>query len=224
MSDSDIQISLVDDQHLFRSGLAGLIRSVPGFCLLSEAENGRVFLDQLQSAAALPHIALIDMEMPVMNGVELNAILQQQFPNIKVIVLSTHNQERFIAKMIEAGACGYLTKNCEIEELKAAIHSTHKNGFYFTQATLSAMRNAAQYKGTDIRNVNNVPIDITAREAEILVLLCQEMSNIEIGERLFISPRTVEGHRNNLLNKTGCKNTAGLVVFAIKNNLFQIGF
>lgn len=221
---SDILISLVDDQQLFRSGLASLIRSVPGFTLLSEAENGRLFLDDLENSGRLPDVALIDMEMPVMNGVELNTVLQSKYPSIRVIVLSTYNQERFIAKMIEAGACGYLTKNCEIEELKTAIHSTCKNGFYFNQDTLAAMRNASQYKSADIKNLSNIAIELTAREKEVLTLLCRELSNIEIGEQLFISPRTVEGHRNNLLAKTGCRNTAGLVIFAIRHNLFQIGF
>jgi DNA-binding NarL/FixJ family response regulator len=221
---SDILISLVDDQQLFRSGLASLIKSVAGFTLLSEAENGKVFIQQLELFTDLPHIALIDMEMPEMNGVELNAVLQQKYPSIKVLVLSTFNQERFIAKMIEAGACGYLTKNCEIEELITAINSTHKNGFYFNQDALAAMRKTSQYKETEIRDISNMAIELTAREKEILVLLCKELSNIEIGEQLFISPRTVEGHRNNLLNKTGCHNTAGLVIFAIKYNLFQVGF
>lgn len=220
---SDILISLVDDQQLFRSGLAGLIKSVAGFTLLSEAENGKIFIEQLETAVTLPHIALVDMEMPEMNGVELNAVLQKKYPSIKVLVLSTYNQERFIGKMIEAGACGYLTKNCEIDELVTAINTTHNNGFYFNQDTLAAMRKTAQYKSADIRNLSNIAIELTAREKEILVLLCRELSNIEIGERLFISPRTVEGHRNNLLQKTGCRNTAGLVIFAIKNNLFQVG-
>lgn len=220
---SEILISLVDDQQLFRSGLAALIRSVPGFTLLSEAENGRVFMEQLETTGTLPHIALIDMEMPVMNGVELNAELQKKYPSIKVLVLSTYNQERFIGKMIEAGACGYLTKNCEIEELVTAINSTHTNGFYFNQDTLAAMRKTSQYKDTELKNINNIAIELTPREKEILILLCKECSNIEIGERLFISPRTVEGHRNNLLQKTGCRNSAGLVIFAIKYNLFEIG-
>jgi DNA-binding NarL/FixJ family response regulator len=220
---SDILISLVDDQQLFRSGLAALIRSVDGFSLISEAENGKVFIDQLETTNPLPDIALIDMEMPEMNGVELNAILQKKYPSIKVLVLSTYNQERFIGKMIEAGACGYLTKNCEITELVTAINSTHNNGFYFNQDTLAAMRKTSQYKGADIKNLSNIAIELTAREKEILALLCQELSNIEIGERLFISPRTVEGHRNNLLQKTGCRNTAGLVIFAIKNDFFRIG-
>lgn len=221
---SDIQISLVDDQHLFRSGLASLIKSVPGFALLSEAENGKHFIKQLENDNALPDVALIDMEMPEMNGVELNAILQKQYPSIKVLILSTYNQERFIYKMIEAGACGYLTKNCGIEELMVAINSTYKNGFYFNQDTLLAMRKTSEYKLAEIKNINNIAVELTARESEILILLCSELSNIQIGERLFISSRTVEGHRNKLLVKTGCRNTAGLVVFAIKHDLFQIKF
>ncbi|MBK8787917.1 MAG: response regulator transcription factor [Chitinophagaceae bacterium] len=161
---SDILISLVDDQQLFRSGLAGLIKSVAGFTLLSEAENGKIFIEQLQQSDTLPHIALIDMEMPEMNGVELNAVLQKKYPSIKVLVLSTYNQERFIGKMIEAGACGYLTKNCEIDELVTAINTTHNNGFYFNQDTLAAMRKTSQYKSGEIRNISNIAIELTARE------------------------------------------------------------
>jgi DNA-binding NarL/FixJ family response regulator len=220
---NEILIALVDDQQLFRGGLASLIQSVPGFTLFTEAENGKMFIEQLEAADHLPDIALIDMHMPEMNGVELNEILQQRYPSIKVLILSVYDQERFIAKMIEAGACGYLTKNCEIKELVTAINTTYKNGFYFNQATLQAMRKAAQYKSTDIRNINNISIELTVREKEILVLLCKEFTTAEIGEQLFISPRTVEGHRNNLLMKTGCRNTAGLVIFAIKNGLFDIG-
>ncbi len=220
---SDILISLADDQHLFRSGLASLIRSVPGFTLLQEAENGKQFIEQLQTGTALPDIALIDMHMPEMNGVELNGILQKQYPSIKVLILSVYDQERFIAKMIEAGACGYLSKNCEIEELTTAISATYKTGFYFNQASLQAMRKASQFKQGDIKNLSNIAIELTGREKEILVLLCREFTNTEIGEQLFISPRTVEGHRNNLLAKAGCRNTAGLVIFAIKNGLFHIG-
>ena len=140
-----------------------------------------------------------------------------------MVILSVYDQERFIAKMIEAGACGYLTKNCEIDELVTAITSTCKNGFYFNPATLQAMRKAAQFKSSDIKNISNIVIDLTIREKEILVLLCKEYTTAEISDQLFISPRTVEGHRNNLLVKTGCRNTAGLVIFAIKHNIFDIG-
>lgn len=221
---SEIKISLADDQQLFRSGLAALIKSVPGFNLLNEAENGKIFIEQLQSGQQLPDIALIDMHMPEMNGVELNAYLQRQYPSVKVLILSVYDQERFIAKMIEAGACGYLSKNCEITELVSAINSAYKNGFYFNQLILKAMRKASQYKTADLKNISNISIELTTREKEILVLLCKEYTTSEIGDQLYISPRTVEGHRNNLLTKTGCRNTAGLVIFAVKNGIFDIDF
>lgn len=221
---SDILISLVDDQKLFRSGLISLIKSIPGFDLYSEAENGKIFLDQLTASETLPHIALVDMDMPEMNGVALNAALQVQYPSIKVIILSMYNQERFIVKMIEAGACGYLTKNCEITELTAAINTVYKHGFYFNKETMLAMQMASKYKKSTLKNISNVDIEFSSREIEVLELLCTELTNIEIGERLFLSPRTVEGHRNSLLLKTGCRNTAGLVVFAIKNGIYNIGF
>jgi len=221
---NDISIALVEDQELFRNGLAALIRSVPGFVLQHEAANGKIFLEQLQTVTSLPDIALVDMHMPEMNGVELNKVLQEKYPSVKVIVLSVYDQERFIGKMIEAGACGYLTKNCEITELVTAIKTTYTAGFYFNQVTLQAMRKASQYKAGEIKSLSNIAITVTEREKEILILLCQEFTNAEIGEKLFISTRTVEGHRTNLLLKTGCRNTAGLVIFAIKNDLFNIAF
>ena len=103
-----------------------------------------------------------------------------------------------------------------------SINTTYKSGFYFNQVTLQAMRKASLYKSGDIKNLNHIAIELTNREKEILVLLCKELTNAEIAEQLFISSRTVEGHRNNLLLKTGCRNTAGLVIFAIKNELFSI--
>ena len=140
------------------------------------------------------------------------------------MVLSVYDQERFIGKMIEAGASGYLTKNCEIEELVTAVNTVYKTGFYFNNVTLRAMRKALQYRSGDIRNLNNISVELTGREKEVLELLCKEFTNTEIAEKLLISSRTVEGHRNNLLLKSGSRNTAGLVIFAIKNGLFDIGF
>jgi DNA-binding NarL/FixJ family response regulator len=217
-----IKVALVDDQQLFRQGLAQLIKGTEELQLVAEAEHGKHFLEQLAKMETMPDVALIDMHMPEMNGVELNEVLQKEYPLIKVIVLSVYDQERFIGKMIQAGACGYLTKNCETEELINAVVTTYKSGFYFNTATLKAMRKVASLKDADIRNFNNIPIELTSREREILELICQELTNVEIGSRLFISQRTVEGHRNSLLTKAGCRNTAGLVVFAIKNDLFNI--
>ncbi len=219
-----IRIAITDDQNLFREGLANLLNTNAGYELVAQAENGRALLDQLAKLDTLPDIALIDMNMPEMNGVELNAVLRKEYPSIKVIVLSVHGEERYMSKMIEAGACGYLKKNCETAELFATIDNTHQLGFYFNLDTLNAMRNAAKYRKQGLKNLNSIPISLTEREIMILQMICDEMTNAEISEKLFISSRTVDGHRNNLLIKTGCKNTAGLVIFAIKYGIYEVKF
>ena len=217
-----IRIAIVDDQLLFREGLAALINGVEDFQLLLEAETAKELLDKLKQTAVIPEVLLMDMKLPDMNGDELNVILQQEYPSIKVMILSMYDEERLIYRMIEAGACGYLVKNCGKQELVAAINTTIKSGFYFNYSTMKAMRNAAAYKNQVIRNINNIPIEISEREEAVLQLICKEFTNAEIAEKLFVSTRTAEGHRNNLLMKTGCRNTAGLVVFAIRYGLFKV--
>lgn len=219
-----IRIAIVDDQNLFREGLANLLITNPDFELIAQAESGQAFINKLKEMSPLPHVVLIDMNMPEMNGVELNGILNRNYPSIKVIVLTVHGEERYISKMIEAGACGYLKKNCETKELFDAIVNTHTQGFYFNREALNAMRNAGQHRKTGILNMNHIPIALTERELVILRLICNELTNAEIGEKLFISSRTVDGHRTNLLAKTGCKNTAGLVIFAIRYGIYEITF
>ena len=219
-----IKIAIADDQSLFREGLANLLRSNPGYEVVAQAENGKVLLEYLSKLETLPDIVLVDMNMPVMNGVELNAVLHKSYPAVKVIILSVHGEERYMSKMIEAGACGYLKKNCETAELFATINDTHQIGFHFNIDALNAMRNAAKYRRQGLKNINNIHIDLTERELLILKMICDEMTNPEISEKLFISTRTVDGHRSNLLTKTGCKNTAGLVIFAIKHGIYEVKF
>ena len=219
-----IRIGLTDDQLLFRQGIASLIRSIKEFDLVVEADNGIDCLEKLSLIPDPPDIILMDMEMPGMDGIELNKILHTKYPSIKVIVLSVHANERLIANMIEAGASGYLVKNCDKEELLASIQSVISTGYYINTNVLKAIQLASDKKNKKLKNVSHIDIDISEREKEILGLICKELSNAEIAEKLFISIRTVEGHRNNLLIKTGCKNTAGLVVFAIKNRLVDLVF
>jgi DNA-binding NarL/FixJ family response regulator len=217
-----IHIAIVDDQLLFRQGLAALINDIPVRKLLFEAETATQLLDKLNEAAVLPDILLMDMKLTDINGPELNAILQKKYPAIRVIVVSMYDQERLVYRMIEAGACGYLAKNCDKQELITAIITTQQSGFYFNHHTMKAMRNSATYKNNGLRNVNHIPIELTEREEEVLDLICKEFTNAEIAAHLCVSTRTAEGHRNNLLLKTGCKNTAGLVVFAIRHGLFEV--
>jgi DNA-binding NarL/FixJ family response regulator len=215
-------IAIVDDQLLFRQGLASLIDDVEDFELMLEAETGSQLLQSLRQMPVLPEVLLMDMKLPDMNGVQLNQVMQKEFSSVKVIVVSMYGQDRFIYRMIEAGACGYLVKNCDKEELVTAIHTARKSGFYFNQQTLRAMRNAEQYKNRTFRNINNIPVELTKREEEILLHICREYNSTEIAQKLFLSVRTVEGHRNNLLLKTGCRNTAGLLLFAVRNEMFDI--
>jgi len=220
---SVIKIAIVDDQNLFRQSLGMLIDSVEQFKLISESENGNSFLAKLDvKGTELPHIAIIDMDMPGMNGIELNTILHQQYSGIKVIVLSVHIQPLLITQMINAGAAAYLAKNCDKDELITAIETVYKTGFYFNSGVLLALKNSASYRAQTQTNISSVPVRLTAREKQVLELICKEYNNAEIGEQLFLSPRTIEGHRNNLINKAGCRNTAGLVLFAIKHSLFQL--
>ena len=220
---SVIKIAIVDDQNLFRQSLGMLIDSVEQFKLISESENGNSFLAKLDvKGTELPHIAIIDMDMPGMNGIELNTILHQQYSGIKVIVLSVHIQPLLITQMINAGAAAYLAKNCDKDELITAIETVYKTGFYFNTGVLLALKNSASYRAQTQTNISSVPVRLTAREKQVLELICKEYNNAEIGEQLFLSPRTIEGHRNNLINKAGCRNTAGLVLFAIKHSLFQL--
>lgn len=221
---SSIRIALVDDQLLFRQSLATLIQNESGLRLVLEAENGEQCLQLLASAEQLPDIVLADLEMPGMDGIELNDQLHQLYPAVRLIVLSIHASERLIARMIDLGACGYLTKNCDKAELLTALQTVYATGFYINARVLKAIQTASRTHSITPKNFNGIPVDLSAREKEILQLICREYSTAEIAERLFLSPRTVEGHRNNLLQKTGRRNTAGLVLFAIRYRLFEVSY
>lgn len=216
---SPIKIALIDDQHLFRNVLATALSMDPTIAITAESANGLEFLDYLRKGGDRPDIAIVDMSMPEMNGLELTKTLHLDHAEIKVIILSINYRERLIAKMIDTGASAYLNKNCDLSTLKLAIESVFQTGFYMDAATLHALRDMSA-KAQKVEDIG--PIDLTKREREVLTLICQEYTNIEIADKLFLSMRTVEGHRNNLLLKTGCKNTAGLVVFAIKHGLFEV--
>jgi DNA-binding NarL/FixJ family response regulator len=217
-----IKIAIADDQNLFRQSFGILINSVEQFNLISESDNGISFLNNLKPKDSLPDIAIIDMDMPGMNGIELNNKLHELYPQIKVIVLSVHDQPLLVTQMINAGAAAYLAKNCDKNELIIAIETVYKTGFYFNNHTVMALRNSANHKVQTQKTINSIPVKLTTREKQVLDLICKEYSNAEIAEQLFISQRTVEGHRVNLINKAACRNTAGLVLFAIKYSLFQL--
>ncbi|MCU0467440.1 MAG: response regulator transcription factor [Arcicella sp.] len=214
-----INIAIADDQMLFRKGMAAIVNAFEGMNVVCEASNGHKLLAFLETATQKTDVILMDLSMPELNGIDTMKIIHEKYPDQKVIILSIHNEEKFVIHLIELGASAYLFKNSEPEDVEKAIRGVIEKGFYFSEDTLGAFHKRLSNKKTHVSVHDNIPIVLSTREIEVLNLICQEFTAQEIAEKLFISVRTVDGHRNNLLEKTGARNTAGLVIFAIKNNL-----
>lgn len=217
-----INIAFAEDQVLFRKGMISLLKTFEDIKVCIEAENGEDLLNKMSAAQEPVHVALIDINMPVMNGIETLKQMRLLHPAVKNIILTVHEEDKFIHKLIEEGANAYLAKNADPEEVKRAIQAVTTHDYYFNEKTIGVMRNfnSGKKQKSTLQNVE----DITSREKEVLLYICREFTSPEIAEKLFITESTVNGHRNNLLAKTGARNTAGLVLFAIKNNLFDIDF
>jgi DNA-binding NarL/FixJ family response regulator len=215
-----IKIAIADDHTLFKAGIIELIKAQDDMHLIFESQDGKAFIESI-SSHHMPDIAIIDLEMPGMNGMELTTYLRDNFSSIKVIVVSAYNYDRYIAKLIESGASTFLSKAVNTATLFEAIRHTWQYGFYMTEGVFKAMQKAGPLQKT-YNTINRIPVELTAREKEVLQLICRELTNQEIADKFSVSVRTIEGHRNNLLLKTGCRNTAGLVMFAIKHGIIEI--
>lgn len=216
-----INVAFAEDQLLFRKGMIALLNTFNNINICIEASNGQELLDSMAAYKGDVHVALIDINMPVLNGIETLKQMRQHYPKTKNIILTVHEEEKFIHKLIDEGANAYLAKNAEPTEVEKAIRAVVEHDYYFNESTIQVMRN---YKPLKVQSgLQNVE-DLTNREREVLLYICREFTSQEIAEKLFISESTVNGHRNNLLAKTGVRNTAGLVLFAIKNNLFDLDF
>ena len=218
-----ITIAIADDQMLFRRGMAAIINSFEGMTVVCETDNGRKLLTFLETTTQKTDVILMDLSMPELNGIDTMKIIHEKYPDQKVIILSIHNEEKFVIHLIELGANAYLFKNAEPEDVENAIRGVVEKGFYFSESLMLTFQRRLNNKKTHVSVHDNIPITLTVREIDVLNQICQELTAQEIAEKLFISVRTVDGHRNNLLEKTGARNTAGLVIFAIKNNLVDPG-
>lgn len=210
-----IKIFLVDDHTLFREGLKFLLSNYDLISEIHEAENGKELLKNVSNVK--PDIILMDIEMPEMNGIEATKESLKIYPECKVIALSMYANENFYSEMIDAGAKGFLLKNSKFEDVKKAISDVYDGKNYFSPEILEAIiknLNKKKYKKTNT--------DLTKREIEVLYNICKGFSNQEIADLLYISKRTVDKHRENILIKTKSKNTAELVVFAIKYKIFEV--
>ncbi len=210
-----IRIIIADDHQLFRNGLKMLLEASPEFEITGEASNGEEFLRILKNCTA--DIVLMDINMPEMDGIEATRKGIKLCPSIAVIALSMYGEEEYYYKMVDAGAKGFLLKDSDISEVKEAILTVRKGGSYFSQELLYHVIQKIKHRENESKSAN-----LSKREKEILFKICEGLSNQEIAETLFISKRTVDKHRANLLGKTNSKNTASLILFAIKNKLIEI--
>jgi len=210
-----IRILIADDHQLFRNGLKILLDAFPEFEVAGEASNGEEFLKILAGTPA--EIALMDINMPEMDGIEATRKALRIKPEIDIIALSMYGEEEYYYKMVDAGAKGFLLKDSDISEVKDAILTVRKGGNYFSQELLYHVIQKIKNREYESKSAN-----LSKRETEILFKICEGLSNQEIAETLFISKRTVDKHRANLLGKTNSKNTASLILFAIKNKLIEI--
>lgn len=210
-----IRIIITDDHQLFRNGLKILLNSFPDFEVAGEASNGHEFLEIIKDTKA--EIALMDINMPEMDGIESTRKGLKINPEINVIALSMYGEEEYYYKMIDAGAKGFLLKDSNINEVREAILTVIKGGSYFSQELLYNVIQKIKHRENEIKTAN-----LSKREKEILIKICEGLSNQEIADTLFISKRTVDKHRANLLGKTNSKNTASLILYAIRNKLIEI--
>jgi DNA-binding NarL/FixJ family response regulator len=217
MVEKRVNVALVDDHTLFRTGLRGLLSMRDDLAVVADVGSGEEFLELLPTLDV--EVVFMDISMPGINGVETTRRALQQRPDLHVIALSMFGDDHFYKLMLESGASGFLLKDSDINEVYAAVDAVMLGDSYFSTALLGTFtRNMSRLTLTD----TSVEDALSDREVEILVEVCRGLSNQEIADKLFISKRTVDKHRANILEKTGCKNTANLVVYAIKHHLVEI--
>ena len=207
-------VSIVDDHELFRDGLKLVLSQLNPVFKISEAANGQEFLKSLEMQ--VPDIVLMDINMPVLNGRETTKRALEMYPDLKIIAVTMYGEENFYMQMIEAGVKGIILKKAGKYELEQAIHEVLDGGNFFSQEIMKKMAMRLNRKKSDTYET------LTERELEVLVKVCNGLSNNEIGEKLFISPKTVEVHKSNIFKKTGVKNSAQLVIYAIKKGFIEI--
>lgn len=218
MKNNKHRIMVVDDHYIFRNGLIDLLEEIENVELAGEASSGKEFLELVQEVN--PDIVFMDIKMPEMNGIEATAIAMEKYPDLKIVALSMFGDSEYLDEMLQAGAIGYLLKNIGREDLEKAIKNIAEGKGYFSEEMLILVtRKVFARKGEE--QIKSVIDSFTKRELEVLELVCKGFSNNQIAEMLHISPRTVGGHRNNLLSKTSLKNSASLVSFAMKHKLVK---
>jgi len=214
---SKIQIAVVDDHSLFRKGMISILQQVPDFEVVMDATNGQEFLDKLPAQPI--DVVLMDLQMPVLDGIKTTEIIRAKHPDVRVLILSMHDEDQFVLHLMEIGANGYLLKDTDPEEVEKAIRKVYETDIYFSDFVSKIMLRKMNRKTQQENKIFNYKTDLSERELQVLKHICEGLTTAEIGEIVALSPRTVEGHRLRMMEKLSLKNTAGLVAFAIRNNL-----
>nr|MBK9653341.1 response regulator transcription factor [Bacteroidota bacterium] len=219
MKESDFKILVADDHQLFRKGMESTLKTIKTVKQVFQAENGLEVINFLNNE--MVDVIFMDIKMPVQDGIATTKMVTKHYPDIKVIAVSMFDDRDNILEMFKAGACGYLLKNTNKEELSDAITEVMNGGKYYSKEVsdvlLQKMINLNLHKSKALLE------PLTEREKEVLCLICEQLSTKEIAERIFLSDKTIEGHRLKLLQKTQSRNMAGLVMFAIEHRIYQPG-
>ena len=209
----EIKILIVDDHEIFRGGLKMMINRFKKFKVVAEASSGEEFLEIINKG--LPDIVLMDIKMPGMNGIEATDEAIKKYPDLKIIALSMFNEDNYVDSMINSGVRGFLLKNINKEKLEKALETVYNGGNYYSEELWEFFTRRITHEEKPVENISK----LTKRELEILKMISKGMSNKEIADKLFLSERTVIGHKSNILAKTECDNTLKLLLYAVKNKL-----
>ncbi|MDD7887305.1 response regulator transcription factor [Flavivirga sp. 57AJ16] len=208
-------VVIVEDHVLLSQAIASLVNSFKDFDVLFTCKNGKELLTKLKTPNNIPDIILMDVNMPILNGIETTEIIKNEYPKINVIALSVEENDITIIKMLKAGAKGYLLKDVEKDVLELALTETIKHGYYHTKDVSNILINS-------LNEDDSSKIQIKDREREFIIHTCSEMTYKEIAEKMFLSPKTIDGYRDNLFQKLQVKNRIGLVLYAIKNGIYKL--
>jgi DNA-binding NarL/FixJ family response regulator len=214
-----INVAITDDHALFRQGVKTALGMKKDIKIMFEADNGMQLLNTLKHMQ--PDVILLDVSMPIMDGIATLPEVKKLYPHIKVIMLTMHDEHTMIAKLMEMGANSYLTKNSDSELIYEAIKTCHEQEFFFHALTNKALIDGLRMKRQAAEGPYSQDVKLNDKEIMVLRLMCEEKSTKEIADIVDLSPRTVEAIRDKLKSKIGARSTAGLILYAVKNNIIE---
>jgi len=217
-----INIAIADDHQLVRKGVVLLLENIPGFKVIIEASDGRELIDKIEGAGNLPDLVLVDVNMPVLNGLEAVGELREKYPDLRVVALSVNDELPVIRELIEAGANAYMVKDSSPETFKKVLIEVNEKGYYYSKAVIESLliRNGRSLHGRQ-EQLNRMLGQLTPREEEFIVNCCSELTYKEIADKMHVSQRTVDGYRESTFDKLNIRSRTGLVMFAYDSGLIE---